>query len=67
MIIISLTKKLKCDNQLRLNGCGSLSYWTANIFAYFVQYIIVPMLVFTVLFVIPHSDAFPDAFVPFGT
>jgi len=55
-------KELKCENQLRLIGCGYLKYWGVNIGFFFLQNIFIPFSVFLVIFLIPSIDIVPDAF-----
>ncbi|CAF0991135.1 unnamed protein product, partial [Brachionus calyciflorus] len=46
-------RELKCKNQLRLSGCNFLTYWATSFLAYLIQISFLPILLFSIIFIIP--------------
>jgi hypothetical protein len=57
-------KELKCKTQLRLSGCSFMNYWATTFFCYLAQYIMLPLLLFTLIYAIPPLNI--EAFAPTG-
>lgn len=57
-------KELKCKTQLRLSGCSFMNYWVTTFFCYLAQYIMLPLLLFTLIYAIPPLNI--EAFAPPG-
>lgn len=57
-------KELKCKTQLRLSGCSFMNYWATTFFCYLAQYIMLPLLLFTLIYAIPPLNI--EAFAPPG-
>jgi hypothetical protein len=57
-------KELKCKTQLRLSGCSFMNYWATTFFCYLAQYIMLPVILFTLIYAIPPLNI--AAFAPPG-
>jgi ATP-binding cassette, subfamily A (ABC1), member 5 len=57
-------RELKCRQQLRLSGVSFGVYWGTSLFCFYLQYLVLPVLVFILIFCIPYLNI--DSFAPGG-
>nr|QUF59433.1 ATP-binding cassette transporter Abca5 [Brachionus angularis] len=57
-------RELKCKAQLTLSGCTFINYWASSIFCFLAQYILLPILLFAIIYLIPPLNI--PYFMPAG-